>query len=289
MFRSFPAYGIGNNIMWAVVLALFIDLPLLLVLLLFGGKPEPVLLLVMIIPLAISGLIIYSSYAAGRMEYVLEEDELRVSFPLSPLRINYGKIKCAEMIETSLRFRLFGGNLPGAHWGSFTTSSLGNAQVYATRYKGEFVLLELSDGERVLISPREPDSFLGALREKTEFAAPTLTEVAEPHFDRQLAYAQIAVVAVAWLALVAYVTSIYPGLPEIIPVHFGLNGVPNRYGSKIEMLILLAVSAIFPALNTVFAAKFGKYNKGLTVFLSAVFLLAVGLFTVAVNQILQAI
>lgn len=191
--------------------------------------------------------------------------------------------------ETSLHFRLFGGSLPGAHWGTFTTSNLGNAQVYATRYKGEFVLLELSDGGKVLITPQEPDAFLEALREKTTFSAPTLTEVEEPRLDRRLAYSQVAVVAIAWLTLAAYVASIYPGLPGIIPVHFGLNGIPNRYGSKAEILILVAVSALFPMLNAVFAIKFGKYNRGLAVFLSVVFLLAVGLFALVVNRILQAI
>ena len=214
MFQSFQAEGSGNNLRWAVVFALLIDLPFLLVILFSGGEPEPVLLLVMIVPLAVSGLIIYSSYAAGRMEYVLGEDELRVSFPLSPLRVSYSKIRCARRVETSLHFRLFGGSLPGAHWGTFTTSNLGNAQVYATRYKGEFVLLELSDGGKVLITPQEPDAFLEALREKTTFSAPTLTEVEEPRLDRRLAYSQVAVVAIAWLTLAAYVASIYPGLPE---------------------------------------------------------------------------
>jgi len=51
----------------------------------------------------------------------------------------------------------------------------------------------------------------------------------------------------------------------------------------------VAVSAIFPSLNTVFAVKFGKYNEVLTVFLSIIFLLAVGLFVLAVKQMLQAI
>jgi hypothetical protein len=223
------------------------------------------------------------------MKYVLGEDELKVNFSLSPLRISYNKIRYAGKVETSLRFRLFGGSLPGSHWGIFTTSSLGNAQVYATRYKGEFVLLELVNGTRILISPLEPGAFLEALREKTTFAAPMPTTWIEPHLDRKLTYAQVAMVAIAWLALVYYVASIYPGLPEIIPVHFGLNGVPNRYGSKVELLILVAVSAIFPTLNTIFAVKYGKYNKGLTMFLSVVFLLAVGLFALVVNQILQAI
>jgi hypothetical protein len=289
MSQSFPAEGSGNSLKWSILIALLIDAPFLIITLFTSGEPKLVSLLFTILSLSISGLIVYASYASGKMRYIIGEDELRISFPLSPLRIRYDKIRYAGKVETSLRFRLFGGSLPGSHWGIFTTSSIGNTQVYTTKYKGEFVLLELVDGTRILISPREPDALLEALRSKTSFTAPTTTEVVELRLNRRLAITQIAVVAVAWLALVSYVLSIYSGLPEIIPVHFGLDGVPNRYGSKLELLILVAVSALYPSLNTVFAIKYGKYNRGLTLFLSVVFLLAVGLFALIVNQILQAI
>jgi hypothetical protein len=288
MSKSFPVGGSGNSLKRAIILALLIDVPFIAIFLLVGGT-EPSILLTFIFPIMIGGLIVYSSYAAARMEYVLEDDGLRIRFPMSPLRISYRKIRSAGKVETSLSFRLFGGSLPGAHFGTFTTSTLGRAQVYATRYKGEFVLLELTDGTKVLISPREPDALLEALRERTIFTAPQLIEVGEPRLDRRLATAQITIVAVAWIALVAYIVSIYPGLPDVIPVHFGFNGVPNRYGSKVEMLLLAGFSAIFPVMNTIFTLKFGKYNKGLTFFLCAVFLLAIGLFALVVNQILSAL
>lgn len=289
MSQSFPATASPNSFKWTIIIALLIDVPIISILILSGVKPESITLLVFILPAAVSALIIYSSYAAGKIEYILEENQLRVKFPLSPLRISYSKIRGAGKVETSLRFRLFGGSLPGAHWGTFSTSNLGSTQVYATRAKGEFVLLELSDRTRVLLSPRDPDVFLEALREKTEFSSPVLGDVEEPRLDRRLAVAQVVVVTFAWVAFVAFVASIYPGLPEVIPVHFGFNGVPNRYGGKVELLLMMAVSAIFPAMNAVFALKFGRYNKGLTLFLSVVFLLAVGLFSYVVNQILQAI
>lgn len=289
MSQSFPAEGSGNSLKWAVLIALLIDAPFLLITLFSSGEPKLVSLLFTILPLSISGLIVYASYTSGKMRYIIGEDELRISFPLSLRRIRYDKIRYVGKVETSLRFRLFGGSLPGSHWGIFTTSSVGNTQVYTTKYKGEFVLLELVDGTRILISPREPDALLEALRGKISFTARTTAEVIEPSLDRRLAITQVAVIAVAWLALVSYVLSIYPGLPEIIPVHFGLDGAPNRYGSKVELLILVAVSAIFPSLNTVFTIRYGKYDRGLTLFLSVVFLLAVGLFALIVNQILQAI
>lgn len=150
-------------------------------------------------------------------------------------------------------------------------------------------MLELSDSAKILISPLDPDAFVEALRAKATFTAPTLTDVAELRLDKRLAAAQIVAVSIAWLALVAYVASIYPGLPDVIPVHFGFDGVANRYGSKVELLILIAFSAIFPAMNAAFALKFSKYNKGMSVFLGVLFLLAIGLFAFVVNQMASAI
>lgn len=109
---SFPAGGSGNGLKGAVAFALIVDVPFLAIVLL-GGRTVTATLL--ILPIALSALIIYSSYAAGRMKYILDEDGVRVSFPLSPLRVSYGKIKSAGKVETTLSFRLFGGSLPGAH------------------------------------------------------------------------------------------------------------------------------------------------------------------------------
>jgi hypothetical protein len=42
-------------------------------------------------------------------------------------------------------------------------------------------------------------------------------------------------------------------------------------------------------LNTIFAVKFGKYNKGPALFLSVVFLLTIGFFAFVVNQIARLV
>jgi hypothetical protein len=114
MSQTFPAEGSPNSLKWAAILAILVDVPFILVLLLSGGETKLELHPTMVLPLAISGLIIYASYSAGKMEYVLEEDALSVSFPLSTLRISYIRIRYAGKVETSLRFRVFGGSLPGA-------------------------------------------------------------------------------------------------------------------------------------------------------------------------------
>jgi uncharacterized membrane protein len=46
-----------------------------------------------------------------------------------------------------------------------------------------------------------------------------------------------------FLALTTYsVLSVYPALPDRIPVHFGMSGTPDRWGSKSELFILVALS-----------------------------------------------
>ena len=45
------------------------------------------------------------------------------------------------------------------------------------------------------------------------------------------------------LALITYtVLSAYPALPDRIPVHFGLSGVPDRWGSKSELFLFVGIS-----------------------------------------------
>jgi len=41
---------------------------------------------------------------------------------------------------------------------------------------------------------------------------------------------------IVWLLPIAYLISVYPVLPESLPMHFGLNGTPDRYGNQNEFL-----------------------------------------------------
>jgi uncharacterized membrane protein len=41
---------------------------------------------------------------------------------------------------------------------------------------------------------------------------------------------------IVWLLPIAYLISVYPSLPESLPMHFGLNGKPDRYGNQNEFL-----------------------------------------------------
>jgi len=90
---------------------------------------------------------------------------------------------------------------------------------------------------------------------------------------------------VIWLLPLIYVWNIYPTLPQTVPVHFGINGTADRYGSKAEFLIgpsvLFGVSALvyllmkfLPAIDPKKQVKYGeatfqKLGLGLVIFLAA--------------------
>lgn len=54
----------------------------------------------------------------------------------------------------------------------------------------------------------------------------------------------IVLLSIPWI----YLATIWKNLPEIIPVHFGLNGTPDKYGAKNQVFIfssILTVVALF--------------------------------------------
>lgn len=90
---------------------------------------------------------------------------------------------------------------------------------------------------------------------------------------------------VIWLLPLAYILYIYSSLPVSVPVHFGMDGNPDRYGSKGEFLgtqaIVMGVSALvylllkfLPAIDPKKYVKYGeatfqKMALGLVLFMSA--------------------
>jgi uncharacterized membrane protein len=90
---------------------------------------------------------------------------------------------------------------------------------------------------------------------------------------------------VIWLLPLAYILYIYSSLPVSVPVHFGIDGNPDRYGSKGEFLgtqaIVMGASAFvylllkfLPAIDPKKYVKYGeatfqKMALGLVLFMSA--------------------
>ena len=44
-----------------------------------------------------------------------------------------------------------------------------------------------------------------------------------------------------WALPIIYLVSVYSSLPAIVPLHYGADGKPNRYGNKSEMITVAAM------------------------------------------------
>lgn len=94
-----------------------------------------------------------------------------------------------------------------------------------------------------------------------------------------------AAALIIWLLPIAYVAYIYSWLPSSVPVHFDIDGKPDRYGSRAEFItmqaILIWMSALvylllkfLPAIDPKKYVKYGeatfqKLALGLVLFLAA--------------------
>jgi len=211
------------------------------------------------------------------MTFTVHQDLFSIKFGFSKRKIPYATIKDVKVCETSLLLRLFGASWPGLHWGLYSAKDLGKVWVYSTKISGDFVLIELIDGTKIVVSPENSQQLSDELNKKRLHFG-TAENVKSLDSSKKLVYLQVASVAGTFFVFLGYLLWIYPTLPETIPVHFDLNMIPNRWGHKSELLIIAGIAAIFPVLNSVLVLKFGKYARTMTIFLGIIFVLVIALF-----------
>jgi hypothetical protein len=117
------------------------------------------------IMLAVLFLFAYLTFFGKNLNYDLSTDEIKVNFGLLKKKMPYCLIANAEVVDLKIIFRILAHSVPGFQWGSFKTS-IGNINVYATKLSGEFVVITLNDGEKIALSPAEPQPFIEILKEK---------------------------------------------------------------------------------------------------------------------------
>lgn len=193
--------------------------------------------------------------------------------------IPYPRIAKAEIVDLSITLRLFGASLPGVHIGLFRTS-IGNVHAYATKLSGTFVVLTLADGQKYALSPEEPQGLLNMIEQKRSFfGTQSLAEIAQKEKSlSRLVYIQVLAVTAVYIAYMGYFIWAYLSLPQIIPLHFGFDGVPNRFGDKSELVWVAGIAGIFPVINAVLSLKFGKHERGFVIALGAIFLAVMATF-----------
>ncbi len=279
MDKIFRPSQTRNTIVWGLIVLAIIDTPLML--LFFLGFQGPALFLISMgaILILVDGLILSLTFLGKRMSYRLGDDEFTVNFGLSKRKIPYSSIGDVQLSHTTLMLRLFGASWPGLHWGLHKAKDVGRVWVYSTKMRGDFVLMDLVNGKKIVISPEDPEVFLNEISaRKSRFGTARPSEVESFETSTRVVYIQVLSVATAFVVFLGYLIWIYPSLPEVIPVHFDFNWNPNRWAHKSELFIIAVVAAIFPVVNTILAIKFGKYGKELMIFLGFVFIFVIALF-----------
>ena len=186
----------------------------------------------------------------------------------------------------TLILRIFGGSWPGLHWGLFQTKDVGRVYAYSTKARGDFVLINLVDDTKIAITPESPESFIREVNGYKDSFAKVDQKVAKLFAaSKKIVFAQVLIVASVYIFLLGYFFSIYPVLPEIIPVNFDINWNPNRWAHKSELFLMMGIASIFPIINTFLVMKFGKYGKGFTIFLGVIFTLVMILFFAIIKTI----
>jgi hypothetical protein len=266
-----------STFVWSLILLMVIDVPIF-VLLFFSFQGISILFIILMIVLFfVSFLVLSLGFLGKMMSFKIQEKMFLVNFGFSKREIPYSTIRDVKLSDTTLLFRLFGASWPGLYWGLFNAKDVGKIWVYSTKMAGEFVVIELVDGNKIAVSPENSKKLYYELNnQRKKFG--TSTKIKGIEQSKRLVYFQVASVATSFLIFLGYLLWIYPTLPEIIPVHFDLNMIPNRWGSKSELFLIAGIAAIFPIINSILVLKFGKYGKTLTIFLGIIFISLMVLF-----------
>jgi len=284
--KTFKPGRTSNTAAFGIAISCIVAICMGLALWLLRGAPLPVVGIMAALLAIILGLMIYLTASAVRMSYELGDSGLRVHLGLGGTHIPYASIAEAQKSDLKFTARIFGGSWPGFHFGLFRVSGIGNVTVYTTRMSGEFALLALRNGRRIALSPEDTDGFLEALNAccgifgnagmGATASTPQRVYTSEPEqTPKRVAYLQASIVAAAFLATLAYLLSVYPSLPQTIPLHFDEQMNPNRWGDKSELFFIAGIAALFTGINTVLCLKFWRYGRLLTGVLTVIFLLAV--------------
>ena len=157
--------------------------------------------------------------------------------------------------------RTGGVGIPGHLYGAFKILIDGKyraIKLYATKISN-LVIITTNDGKCYGVTPQDPAAFIAAVKElgsqpveKTFDNEASLVELPEKAKKYGVACNLLFVMVFTEIGIAfACLAIIYPQLPEIVPLHFDLAGIPNRWGSKSELIWPWAfLFSIVAGLNT---------------------------------------
>lgn len=169
-------------------------------------------------------------------------------------------------IATSATFS--GLSLAGLRFGRGEVAEYGSVQYHTTAELSESLLV-VTPGQTYVISPLQPDRFLKAWHIR-QALGPTQQWAAHIEYGWPLNTFFFTDALVRWLlgaalliclALFAYLSSIFPGLPPNLPIHFDALGQADRIANKSALLLLPVAGILMIGLNTFFGSFVYQQEK----------------------------
>ena len=214
------------------------------------------LLVLLTIPLVL--FLVYQTVSCLTLRYHLDRNALSVRWwgvqQIIPIRDIQRILPGAELNGNTMRRR--GVRWPGHERGEGLVPQVGTTHFLATRPLAE-QLLVVTPGMALAISPRDRAGFLDAYQARSELGPNRLSEagiwrhgwLAWPLWADRTARALLATAAAVNLALFGYLCALFPGLDDQLPLHFNIEGMADRIGTRAELFTLPIIGLIILGTN----------------------------------------
>ncbi len=169
-----------------------------------------------------------------------------------------------EAIERAVPGREVAGRLGfrGAFWpglwvGQGKAEGVGPTLFYAATARREDLVFVVTPGLAYAISPAEQAKFLEAFNQRKAMGPTQKVEQTSrrpawfdwPLWSDRLAWSLVGLAAVALVLLAGVLAWRFQGLPEMIPLHYNLQGVPDRVEPRAEVFVLPLIGLLALLLN----------------------------------------
>jgi hypothetical protein len=202
--------------------------------------------------LPVIGYLFYRTMGAFTLEYWVDRDGVVVVW--GPMRqvVPMGQINRVQRGAVPVTAE---GPRPW-HWPCpdcrpVQSDQLGLVRMYATRPLGEQVLLVTPDGSYGL-SPENPQAFIDALQARFRLgvARPLRAEVRRPPlwtWELWRDWRALALISAGLLGVLVMSGALafrFPALSSDLPLHFDVNGIPDRIAPKSDLIVLPVIGLL---------------------------------------------
>jgi len=227
------------------------------------------LLVGLLVALGLTGVALYWTLIAFKLDYHLNRNGLAIQWGLSQQRIPINAIEevvPGKDIAMPPTFR--GINLGGLRFGWGDLAGYGPLKFQTTAPLTQSLLI-VTANQSYVISPRQPDAFVKAWRTRQELG-PTqqwTTQVRRqwpfsiPLLADPLTWWLLGLAVLLCLALFGYISLNYPDLPPSLPVGFNSLGRADRIADKATLFILPAAGVIVWLVNAFLGSLMYRREK----------------------------